>query len=251
MPDRILIIDDDLETAAALRAAFEDAGLATDFACDTFSALEKLREQTYRAVILEPAIHDRLNGYAVLNFLELEQPETIDRLFLLTGMSEQTIRRTAPAVLPRLFRKPSASMDAAAAVIQACGLRTRHRGRTKPISVLLVEDDRATAQATIDALEELGYSTHWALDGEEALEVLTAHDFDAIVLDLVMPHVDGFTVLEHFCSRNPALLRRIIVTTGMPDKYVEDLEGVALCGVVHKPLDIAKLERLVRTCAGA
>lgn len=123
MPDeRVLIIDDDLEMVAALAAAFADAGLAADWADDTFSALEKLRERTWRAVILDPAIHQRFNGYTVLSFLELEQPETIDRLFLLTGMSEQTIRRTAPAALPRLFRKGSELTDVAAAVIEACGL---------------------------------------------------------------------------------------------------------------------------------
>ena len=70
--------------------------------------MEKLRERNYCAVILDPMIGERLNGYAVLNFLELEQPETVERLFLFTGMSEQTIRRTAPSVLPRLFRKSSA-----------------------------------------------------------------------------------------------------------------------------------------------
>lgn len=118
--DRVLIIDDDVQTAAALRAAFEDAGLVAESVDETFAAMEKLRGGRYRAVILDPTIHHRFNGYTVLSFLEIEQPETVDRLFLLTGMSEQTIRRTAPAVLPRLFRKPAALADVATAVIETC-----------------------------------------------------------------------------------------------------------------------------------
>jgi DNA-binding NtrC family response regulator len=119
----ILIIDDDAETGALLRAAFAEAGVATETVSDGFAAIDKLRERNYSAVVLDPIIRHGLNGYAVLNFIELEQPEMLERLFLLTGMSEQTIRRTAPSVLPRLFRKPFAATNAAAAVIAACHQR--------------------------------------------------------------------------------------------------------------------------------
>ena len=144
---RVLIIDDDAETAAELRAVLADAGMAAESVGDAFAAMEKLRGQDYCAVILDPMIRERLNGFAVLNFLELDQPETLDRLFLFTGMSEQTIRRTAPSVLPRLFRKSSALAKVAAAVIEAC-IPGSHAEQTIRKSVLLVEDDRATAGAT-------------------------------------------------------------------------------------------------------
>src|ERR1051326_5150800 len=71
--DRVLIIDDDAETAAALGAALADAGLAAESVDETFAAIDKLRAWSYRAVILDPAIRHRLNGYAVLNLLELEE----------------------------------------------------------------------------------------------------------------------------------------------------------------------------------
>jgi DNA-binding NtrC family response regulator len=244
--DRILIIDDDAATASFLRAAFAEAGLEAESVNDAFSAMEMLREKAYCAVVLDPMIRHRLNGYAVLNFIEMEQPETIERLFLLTGMSEQTIRRTAPSVLPRLFRKPAA-MKAATAIIAACG-RNHDHAELHAASVLLVEDDPATANATRRILNELGYSVEWAQNGCEALEILTARDFEAIMLDLVMPQVDGFTLLEHFHSERPGLLRRVIVTTGMPEKYVEALKRCTVAGIVQKPLDLEQLARLLRDC---
>ena len=242
--DRVLIIDEDEETAAFLRKTFAGAGVATDSVTDAFAAMEMLREQDYSAVVLDPMIRHRLNGYAVLNFIELEQPETLERLFLLTGMSEQTIRRTVPSVLPRLFRKPSASTRAAAAVIAMFDRSSHHKG-----SVLLVEDDRATACATRDLLNELGYAVEWAPNGRDALEVLAVRKFDVIMLDLVMPCMDGFTVLEYFHSEKPGLLRRVIVTTGIPDKYVQLLDRTAIGGIVQKPLDVGKLEQLLIDCA--
>lgn len=243
--DRVLIIDADVEAAATVGAALKEAGLPAESVDDAFVAMEKLREHNYRAVILDPTIRHRFNGYAVLNFIELEQPETLDRLYLLTGMSEQTIRRTAPSVLPRLFRKPSALSKAAAAVIEACGHSPDDAARPAVRSVLLVEDDRSTAEATIRVLDELGYAVTWAKNGEQALELLRARGFDAIMLDLVMPDVDGFTVLEHFQSHDSALLRRVIVVTGIPDKYIEALDLRELGGIVRKPLDFPRLKALL------
>jgi CheY-like chemotaxis protein len=222
--------------------------METESVSDGFGAIDKLRERDYSAVVLDPIIRHRLNGYAVLNFIELEQPEMLERLFLLTGMSEQTIRRTAPSVLPRLFRKPSAVTDAAGAVIAACLPAHGQVKRKSKGTVLLVEDDLTTANATRSLLDALGYSSDWAQNGIGALQAIAAQDFDVIMLDLVMPHMDGFTVLEHFQSENPGLLRRVIVTTGIPDRRVQALDPIAIRGILQKPLDIKPLEQLLRDC---
>ena len=245
--DRVLIIDDDAETAAFLCATFAEAGLEAESASDAFAAMERLRERRYLAVVLDPMIRHRLNGYAVLNFIELEQPEMLDRLFLLTGMSEQTIRRTAPSILPRLFRKPAGLTRVAAAVI-AAGAPHHDHWQAQKGSVLLVEDDHPTALATRQVLDELGYSVEWVENGLDALEALAERQFDAIMLDLVMPQADGFTVLDHFHSQRPGLLRRVIVTTGIPEKYVQALDRSAIGGIVQKPLDACRLEQLLRDC---
>jgi CheY-like chemotaxis protein len=215
---------------------------------DAFEAMERLREKDYCAVVLDPVIRHRLNGYAVLSFIELEQPETLEHLFLLTGMSEQTIRRTAPSALPRLLRKPSAAKKVVATVMSACGLTADQDDQQHKRSVLLVEDDLLTANATRSVLIELGYSVEWARNGIEALHHVAEREFDVIMLDLVMPQMDGFTVLEHFRSEKPGLLRRVIVTTGIPDKYVQALNHGAICGIIHKPLQIEPLDKLLRDC---
>ena len=244
---RILIVDDDPQSAAILHAAFAEVGVDADVVDDALAAMEKLREWSYCAVILDPVIRHGLNGYAVLNFLEMEQPETLERLFLLTGMSEQTIRRTAPSILPRLFRKPTGYSKLTAAIVAACAADFFQPARPNRKSVLLVEDDRATAQATAGVLEDLGYSVEWAQDGKEALAILGKREFDAIMLDLVMPCLDGFAVLDHFRSEG-TLLRKTIVITGMPEKYLPELDVSALAGILRKPFEVPQLERLLTHC---
>lgn len=219
--DRVLIIDDDAETAAFLHKAFAEAGVATDSVKDAFAAMEKLRERAYSSVVLDPMIRHCLNAYAVLNFIELEQPDALERLFLLAGMSGQTVAR--------LFRKPSPEAGS--------------KG-----SVLLVEDDGVTANATRGVLEELGHAVEWARNGRDALEALAARRFDVILLDLVMPHDDGFLLLKQFHPERSGILRRVIVSTEVPDKYFQALDRSAIGGLVQKPVDVRILQQALLDC---
>ncbi|HEV8433110.1 MAG TPA: response regulator, partial [Thermoanaerobaculia bacterium] len=188
----VLIIDGDGETAVFLEEALEKAGVVASFANDAVSAIEKMREQRYCAVILDPMIRRGLNGYAVLDFFESEQPENLPRLFLLTGMSEQTIRRTAPTLLARLYRKPSGVGALLAAVIASVHSEAL-TGEQK--CVLLIEDDGPTAAATMALLHELSLAVEWVHDGRDAIDAVARRDFDIILLDLVLPGIDGFGVL--------------------------------------------------------
>jgi CheY-like chemotaxis protein len=247
----VLIVDDNLETISELRTRLADAGLAVETAGESLAAIEKLRTNRYPAIVLEPMIRHGLNGFAVLNYIELEQPETLSHVFLLTAMSRQTITRTAPGLIPRFFRRPREVQLAAAAVIASIE-RQSVRERPKR-SVLLVEDDSQTARVTSDALEQLGYTCEWLPGGGKVLETVSASRFDAIMLDLIMPDVDGFAVLECLKSRKPELLRRVVVTTGMPAKYLNAIDDAIdrsrICGVVQKPVDFGQLRHLLHRCA--
>ena len=63
--------------------------------------------------------------------------------------------------------------------------------------LLIVEDDRDLARNLIDFLEIQGYATHYAADGHEALSLLAANEYDLVILDLMLPGVDGMTVCIH------------------------------------------------------
>lgn len=62
--------------------------------------------------------------------------------------------------------------------------------------VLVVEDDRDLGKTLCDALDEEGFSTDWATDGRQGLAKALTRDYDAIVLDLMLPGLDGWTVLN-------------------------------------------------------
>src|SRR5690242_20001915 len=60
--------------------------------------------------------------------------------------------------------------------------------------VLVVEDERRMAELLKKGLEEEGHSVLVAHEGREALEMAQAQDFDAIVLDIMLPGIDGYEV---------------------------------------------------------
>lgn len=115
-------------------------------------------------------------------------------------------------------------------------------------TVLLMEDDADTASATAALIEALGYAATRVRNGRELLRALSENDFSAIMLDLIIPDLDGFAVLERLLLEKPHLLQRVIVTTWIPDKYIEGLDRSRICGVIEKPVDVEQLEHLLRHC---
>lgn len=62
--------------------------------------------------------------------------------------------------------------------------------------ILLVEDDTDLGEALVDALSENGFDLHWARDGEEGLYEAQEWDYDLIVLDRMLPGMDGLEILK-------------------------------------------------------
>jgi two-component system response regulator ArlR len=75
--------------------------------------------------------------------------------------------------------------------------------------ILLAEDERSLSRAVIALLEKNNYSADAVYDGAEALEYLAAENYDAVILDIMMPKMDGLTVLRKLRERGiriPVLL---------------------------------------------
>ncbi len=76
-------------------------------------------------------------------------------------------------------------------------------------SLLIVEDEKPIAHALKLKCESEGYTTVLVADGVEALEVLATTSFDCILLDLIMPGKDGFTVLaemKEWSTKTPIIV---------------------------------------------
>lgn len=117
--------------------------------------------------------------------------------------------------------------------------------------VLVVEDDPAIRRLVSMVLARAGYRVDVACDGLEAVLMLGVNEYDAIILDLMMPNLDGFTFISTFAQNEPERLRKIIVTSAAsPAVIKERMEGVPY-RVLPKPFDIGELVAQVKACIEA
>lgn len=117
------------------------------------------------------------------------------------------------------------------------------------LNVLVVEDDQDMAEALAAQMQDFGHRLTVADNGRKALAVIGQDAFDVIILDRVMPVMDGITMLEHLRAANVNLPVLMLTAFGKANQKVQGLEAGADDYVV-KPVDAleldARLKALVR-----
>lgn len=71
--------------------------------------------------------------------------------------------------------------------------------------LLIVEDDQYLRELYIDILEDEGYDVDHAVDGEEAYEKIHAGGYDLVLLDIMLPKMDGLKILEKIKNETPSI----------------------------------------------
>ena len=71
--------------------------------------------------------------------------------------------------------------------------------------ILLVEDDRKISEYLANGLQQAGYAVDCAYDGEEGLQYLETYSYSVVVLDIMLPKIDGLSLLEKLRQRNLSL----------------------------------------------
>jgi len=114
--------------------------------------------------------------------------------------------------------------------------------------ILVVDDDDSIRRMIRVTLRRDGYDVCEASNGREALESMRAGRGDLVVLDLMMPEVSGWDVLETRAA--DAELRRIPVIVASANRGPEIGRAVAggICAFLPKPFELQTLCSLVATC---
>ena len=119
--------------------------------------------------------------------------------------------------------------------------------------ILLIEDDPVLLNQVKNSLEDNGYSVDSALDGEEGHYLGDTEPYDAVVLDLGLPKIDGITVLEKWRKENKKY--PVLILTAR-DRWSEKVAGfdAGADDYLTKPFQmeelLARLRALIRRSAG-
>ena len=114
--------------------------------------------------------------------------------------------------------------------------------------ILLVEDEEDTREAVSEFLSEAGFQVTVAKDGEIAMELLRNNLYDMVVLDIMLPKVNGFVVLNWLRKRSQV---PVLMLTAMHDEYTQLMSfDEQADDYITKPFSvselIARLEALTR-----
>jgi CheY-like chemotaxis protein len=200
-PFSVLIIDDDPMVQHLVRGQLESEQFRVMSASDGVEGLTMARELRPTVIILD--IHlPRLDGWTVL--AELKSDPVLSQIpVVMMSVEEQRARGYSFGACEYLV-KP-VEPDRLVTVVRRAILPSAG-------DVLIVDDDESTREVVSRHLRHAGYSTVEARDGEEALlraRVLTP---GLVILDLLMPGVDGFEVLRTI--RSEGMRMPVVVLTG-------------------------------------
>ena len=201
----ILVIDDDQKVREMLTRMLEAQGYRVLAAVNGNNGLEMAKEHHPDAITLDVVMPGGIDGWEVLNHLKESEDTQSIPVVMVSVMAEQ---ENGSALDVEDYLVKPVDMK------RLCRVIERATNQSNSQSLLLVDDDEACLEAMSRILDEAGWKTTRAHNGAEALDLLKKTRPAAIVLDLLMPVMDGFEFIEKLQSDEQLRSIPVIVLSG-------------------------------------
>jgi|HubBroStandDraft_5_1064220.scaffolds.fasta_scaffold00928_4 CheY-like chemotaxis protein/signal transduction histidine kinase/CHASE3 domain sensor protein len=266
---RVLIVEDDARQRESVRQLLSNGEVQITAVASAGEALEYLKDTTFDCMVVDLNLPD-LSGYDLLEQMSQQEDVAFPPVIIYTGRAldreeEQRLRRYSKSIIIKDARSPERLLDEVTLFLHQveAKLPPEHQQMLKTARdresmlegrrVLIVEDDVRNVFALSSVLEPKGITVSIARNGREALEVLAraskeaATRIDLVLMDIMMPEMDGLTAMREIRKRGEWKNLPIIALTAkaMADDHDKSLAAGAN-DYIAKPLDVEKLLSLVR-----
>ncbi len=245
---RVLVVDDTEPSRLVTREQLAWWGVDADSASSAEEALPLLRESAYDVALLDVARPDP-DGLDLARQLRSEPAGVGVRVLLATSRATFDRDAAREAGVDEVLSKPVLAGrlrgtllrllagQPAASATEEFPVRGPARGR-----ILVVEDNPVNQMVATGLLAALGYSSDTAEDGVAAVEAAISGGFDAILMDVQMPHMDGYTATRHIREHETGPRRPIIaMTAAAVEGERERCLEAGMDDYLTKPVDPARL----------
>jgi two-component system cell cycle response regulator len=260
---RILVVDDDANIINFFQAVLEEQGYVVATAENGIEAVKKARE-FHPEVILLDVIMPQMDGYEVTEELKGDPETSSISIILVTGMDtlDDKVRGlesgaddfiTKPFNFDELVARVRSLVRLKRIQDQLSNLQKeckndfllKQKKSLGPSIVLIVEDDERISRIMSNVLGTGGYLTHIVNDGLAAVEFIKDNTPDLIILDLMLPGLDGLEVLRRV--RESPLTREVpvIVVTAIDD-FKTKIKGLYIGADDYLVKPVKSLELLAR-----
>lgn len=117
------------------------------------------------------------------------------------------------------------------------------------MSVLVAEDDLTIRSLLSRVLGRAGFEIEAVTNGRDAIARMAGGDYDAVVLDLMMPEASGFDVLAWVQRETPQAASKVVIVTAAADRDIRPIREGGVFAIIRKPFDISELVAAVRNAA--
>jgi len=205
----VLVVEDDPAAAELLTRQLSAAGYRTEVARTGNEALARARELQPAAITLD-IILPEVDGWEIMTRLKSDATTSGIPIVVVSVVDNPELGLALGAI--DYFVKP---VDTGALIKRLNRFDfMRHSGKNE-VRVLVVDDDAANRIWLTQALEPAGFTVFEASGGREAIELAKANQPDCVLLDLMMPEVTGFDVVEELRADERTRETPIMVVTAM------------------------------------
>ncbi|MHB8901451.1 MAG: response regulator, partial [Thermoguttaceae bacterium] len=262
----VLLVDDDRADRQILKEVLDRWGVAVQCAADVATALTMIHDASasgrpFRAV-LAGGLMAGIDGITLAGWINRNPNLAGPVILMFSPSGRQAAEHRCAEVEAIYLEKPVSQSDLLAALMEALGIRPQSeppRGvdgllppLARPLRVLLAEDSPANQKTICYILDKRGHSVEVAGNGIEALTLLGQHDFDAVLMDLQMPEMDGFQATRAIRASAEPKIARLPIIAVTAHALKEDAQrcldhGMDAC--VRKPFKAKELISLVERLA--
>jgi signal transduction histidine kinase/DNA-binding response OmpR family regulator len=235
---RVLVVEDDAAAAELLAEYLAADGHELELVATGEQAVARAAEDPPAAICLDIVLSGELDGWQVLARLKASPATASIPVIICTGRNGRA--NAAALGAADFLAKPFSQQELRGAVA-----RVLPQGRG---SVLVVDDEESVRRLVLESLRNNGFEILEAGGGEEALAKISERKPDAVILDLMMPGVDGFAVLEQLQADADTRHLPVIVLTAkrLSDDERRRLLDRSVSLLEKSSYSAAELRRLVR-----
>jgi adenylate cyclase len=242
----ILVVDDDPDILEGITAVLETEAYRLKTARDGKQCLELIEEEIPDLLILD-LLMPRLDGFAVIKELRSSPNYANLSIIILTTVIEDASRR-------RYELETGLEMDVQDYVekpVSPVELLRRVKAVLEQPYILVVDDDPDMLEGITSVLKSQPYRLQTARDGQQCMEMIGKKIPNLLILDLLMPKMDGFAVIREIRKRPQYAGLPIIVLTALIEdasrrRYeLETRREMTVQSYLEKPVEPVKLLRCV------
>jgi CheY-like chemotaxis protein len=165
----------------------------------------------------------------------------------LLALRHDVPRELADLIQRSLARDP-AQRPASPEALRDAFDRLLHRGNWPGRRVLMADDDAPIRELYIQVASRVGVEADVVSSGRDAIEAMKAYRYDLAMLDLNMPRLSGWEVLDFLRSRYSVRPARLFIITGFSDQTISEADRDTVTAVIYKPFALEELRALVVAC---